>query len=75
LGIPVYTETLKLTGAESRNRTGTLSPARDFESRASTYSAISATQPRLSPICDIRATDSKPIALSRRNRKAYHRLL
>ncbi len=30
-------------GAESRNRTGTLSPARDFESRASTYSAISAT--------------------------------
>ncbi len=31
-------------GAESRNRTGTLSPARDFESRASTYSAISATQ-------------------------------
>ena len=33
-------------GAESRNRTGTLSPARDFESRASTYSAISATEDR-----------------------------
>lgn len=34
-------------GAESRNRTGTLFPARDFESRASTYSAISATRPLL----------------------------
>jgi hypothetical protein len=33
-----------MIGAESRNRTGTLFPARDFESRASTYSAISATQ-------------------------------
>jgi hypothetical protein len=43
-------------GAESRNRTGTLFPARDFESRASTYSAISATVPALSPIWRIRAT-------------------
>lgn len=39
-----------LIGAESRNRTGTLFPARDFESRASTYSAISATQRALSSI-------------------------
>lgn len=31
-------------GAESRNRTGTMFPPRDFESRASTYSAISAAQ-------------------------------
>ena len=34
-------------GAESRNRTGTVSPPRDFESRASTCSAISATQGRI----------------------------
>ena len=41
LPVPI---SLNSIGAESRNRTGTLSPARDFESRASTYSAISATQ-------------------------------
>ena len=34
-------------GAGSRNRTGTLFPARDFESRASTYSAIPATRDAL----------------------------
>ena len=38
-------------GAGSRNRTGTLFPARDFESRASTYSAIPATRDELSLIC------------------------
>ena len=37
-------------GAGSRNRTGTLFPARDFESRASTYSAIPATRDALSLI-------------------------
>jgi hypothetical protein len=43
-----YLDCLKhVLGAESRNRTGTLSPARDFESRASTYSAISATHPAI----------------------------
>lgn len=49
-------ESLVFIGAESRNRTGTLSPARDFESRASTYSAISATQAALSLIWDVGAT-------------------
>ena len=49
----IYVSTI---GAESRNRTGTVSPPRDFESRASTYSAISATQPILSLICSDRAT-------------------
>ena len=43
-------------GAGSRNRTGTLFPARDFESRASTYSAIPATRLALWPICPVPAT-------------------
>ena len=43
--------TAMFCGAGSRNRTGTLFPARDFESRASTYSAIPATRDALSLIC------------------------
>jgi hypothetical protein len=62
-------------GAESRNRTGTMFPPRDFESRASTYSAISATQPLLSPICSVRATTSVCLTLSFNKTEAYHRQL
>lgn len=51
-------------GAGSRNRTGTLFPARDFESRASTYSAIPATRDALSLIYRNPASFSPDILFS-----------
>ena len=46
-----------MLGAESRNRTGTPSLARDFESRASTSSAISAREDAIMP--DLRARSNR----------------
>ena len=48
-----------MIGAGSRNRTGTVSPPRDFESRASTYSAIPATRAQLSLIYSAGATTKR----------------
>ena len=62
-------------GAESRNRTGTLSPARDFESRASTYSAISATH--FAIMAELQPSGNSYVvsAMVMPASKAYHRVL
>ncbi len=63
-----HVESRRDSGAESRNRTGTPSLARDFESRASTCSAISATRQLLSLIYVAGATSKSGHFLVATNR-------